>query len=180
MAADDDERDSLPQLRFSLRSLLLTVTGIALFLGLSWWISPLALVAVGVASLAVGAHVAGNAIGTRLRDAGSERGRQQRTILPATRRESLPHAPPTHLGQRWSLGWGMILPTATGAVLGMTGGCWWMRQVYGDGFDAAGLAIAAIAFGVLGGFAAFLVATFMQVTSIALWQALQGEREERR
>jgi hypothetical protein len=55
----------------------------------------------------------------------------------------------------------------------MIAGSVWMRVVYGHHIDAYGLVIAAIAFGLLGGFATFLVVTFCEVLAVAVSQALK-------
>jgi len=179
--------------KFSLRTLFFVTTAIAVALGLTWWVSPLVLTGLAMASIAVGAHVAGNAIGTRLRDSASRPSQRDPLIdriatpnLLSGERLPTGHTLPTHwpgwnnapmpvtrLGQRWSLGWLMIAPTAAGTLASMIAGCCWMRAIYGSGFDAYGLAIAALAFGMLGGFATFLVVAFVHVTTVALWQALK-------
>jgi hypothetical protein len=168
-----DLNPPLPPPRFSLRAMLLGVTTIALYLGLTWWVSPVVMAGVTLAALAVGAHVAGNAIGTRMR----ERAPRREWVEPAPRNviaEPVEHGTPaTHLGERWSLGWCMLVPTLLGTAFSMVGGCYWAQTAYGGGIDAYGLAVAAVACGVLGGFASFLVATFCQVTAVAMRQALR-------
>jgi hypothetical protein len=67
----------------------------------------------------------------------------------------------------------MILPTVAGALVAMLVGCWWIESAYHIGFDLAGLAVAAVAFGVLGGLASFALATFSQVLAVAVLQALR-------
>ena len=67
----------------------------------------------------------------------------------------------------------LILPTLGGALLAIVVGCWWIESAYHIGFDIAGLAVAALAFGILGGLAAFALATFSQVLAVAFWQALR-------
>jgi hypothetical protein len=171
MLEHDHGRPPLPPPRYSLRTLLLGITACGLFFGAFWWFSPSVVIAGAVAGLMVAAHVVGNSLGTQLRDRSSQQSSGRGNLSPGEVSKS--RAPTTHLGERWSLGWGMILPTAAGALTGMLGGCWWLESTYHLGFDPAGLTIAALACGTLGGCAAFGVATFSQVLFIALWQALR-------
>lgn len=171
MPLADDIRPPLPPPRYSLRTLLLAVTAFGLFCGAFWWFSP-SVVAVGaVLGLLVAAHVVGNSMGTQLRDRATPRPahltQEQREEAAAGR------APATHLGDRDTLNWLMLIPTSVGALLAMVGGCWWIESTYHIGFDLAGLAIAGPAFAVLGGLATFAVTTFSQVLGLAIWQAMR-------
>jgi hypothetical protein len=154
-----------------LRTLLLGVTACGLFCGAFWWFSPSVVAAGAVAALMVAAHVLGNSMGTKLRDRAAPRpaklSREEAEEAAAGR------APVTHLGDQDALSWSMILPTGAGALLAMIVGCWWIEWTYHIGFDLAGLAVAAVAFGVLGGLAAFALATFSQVLATAVLQALR-------
>lgn len=169
---DRDTHDSpLPRPRFSLRALLLAVTAAAVFFGVVIWLSPLAIAAVVLAGLVFAAHVFGNAIGTQLRD----RAPRRQFDSQASIRPSPLHAPAptTRLGERWALGWAMIVPTAAGVFLGGLGGCVLMQYAYQIGFDMNVLLVAGIAFGSLGGFAAFALASFSQVLAVAFLEALR-------
>jgi hypothetical protein len=163
--------DPLPPPRYSLRTLLLGVTLCCVFFGSFWWLSPSLIAAGSAVGLMIAAHVLGNSMGTQLRDRAGPRRRSPDARESAD--VSAGHAPQTHLGQRSELGWGMILLTAAGALVGIIGGCWWMESTYHIGFDLSGLAVAATAFGVLAGFASFALATFSQVLLAAFWQALR-------
>lgn len=164
----------LPPPQFSLRTLLFGVTLIGVGLGVCLWLSPPAIAAIVMGVLIVGAHVFGNAIGTRLR-----RGRthtRYSTPMESVSRShesEAPTAPATHLAGHWSLGWLLILPTIAGALLGIIGGCMWIQHVYQLGFDPEGMAIAGAGFGLLGGFASFALASFSQVLIVAVLQAMR-------
>lgn len=150
---------------------MLGVGACGVFCGAFWWFPPSVVAAGGMVGLMVAAHVLGNSMGTQLRDRAVSRpptlSRQQSDEAAAGR------APATHLGGHDTLGWIMLLPTAAGALLAMIGGCWWVESAYHIGFDPPRLAVAALAFGVLGGLAAFALATFSQVLAVAFWQALR-------
>jgi hypothetical protein len=167
-----DNGAPLPPPRFSLRTLLLAVTGIGIFFGLFWWLSPLAIAGMVLVALVVAAHVLGNAIGTKLRDGAPRRQAEQSVFEPATS-DVAAQIPATSLGERWSLGWSVIAATGVGVAGGMIGGCLWIEHVYHIGFDVYALAFTSVAFGVLGGFAAFSLATFSQTLAVALWQAMR-------
>jgi hypothetical protein len=142
-----------------------------LFFGAFWWFSPSIVIVGAVAALMVGAHVLGNSMGTRLRDRAAPRPAK---LSPEQMNEAASgRAPATHLGDHGSLSWRMIVPTATGALLAMIIGYWWIESTYHIGFDIAGLAVAGSAFAVLGGLAAFAVTTFTQVLATAFWQSLR-------
>ncbi len=161
----------LPPLRFSLRTLLGTVTLFAIGFGICAWLSATAAVAFVLTSLLVAAHVFGNAVGTRLRNGPASQANDPLPIDPHEAEAPLPQTPATPLSQRWSLGWGLTFATAAGIIGGMVGGCLWMEQVYHLGFDPASLILAGAGFGMLGGFASFALASFSQVLAVALLQA---------
>src|SRR6185369_6602570 len=56
--------------QFGLRTLLALVAAIGILLSLRQWISPMAIAAIAFLAVSVFCHVAGNAIGTRLRQIG--------------------------------------------------------------------------------------------------------------
>jgi hypothetical protein len=72
----------LPSPRFSLRTLLLAVTAAGVFCGLSWWLTPSAMLAGTLLALLLAAHVIGNALGTQLRSGAPRRDRF--TLFPRT------------------------------------------------------------------------------------------------
>ncbi len=164
----------LPPPQFSLRSMLIGITLLCVGLGICLWLTPPAVVAVLVAVLMVGAHVFGNAVGTRLRN-----GKQDR-VHPANQFKTgidydagSTAAPSTHLAERWSLGWLLTVPTTAGTLLSVIGGCLWIEHAYQLGFDPGGMAVAGAGFGLLGGFASFAVASFSQVLVVAVFQAMR-------
>jgi hypothetical protein len=130
--------------------------------------------------LCVVAHVAGNAIGTSLRDLGGPR----RTDSPVewfagrapVRVSPRDFAPRTELSLKRSLGKPIILVTVAGAVLaGVAGGCgfWWLADGRGT---ALTIGLGAAASAVLGGIWTFAAGSFMQVTFGEWFRAARGAR----
>ena len=164
---------SLRPPQFGLRTLLLAVAACAVLASLYQWMSPMALAAVVLLVLAIIAHVAGNAIGTRLREIGSDRpfdddasGRLR------AKPKAEDFAPATRLGQRHGLGWPLLLATAIGTISGAVGGGVWTILASRGPVGPLNIAVGVVAFAVLGGIAAFAAYGFVQVGLTAVRQAL--------
>jgi hypothetical protein len=171
-----DPQSALPPPQFGLRTLLWVITGCAAIFALSRWLEPLALAGVVMLVLSVIAHVAGNAIGTRLRELGGRR--KPRTsdgdssAAIAGRPGATDFAPVTRLSQRKSLGWPIIIGTAAGTLVGGIGGGQWtvLNSVGSPG--VLNVAVGVLAFAVLNGIGAFVIFGFIQVGVGAIRQAL--------
>ncbi len=162
--------DSRPawQFQFKLRTLLLAVTAIGAVLAFVQAVGALGAIAVGFVLALVLLHVAGNAIGTRLRD-------------DATRQiESQPDERPAHgtaaeaatlnagrLGERTPLGWLIaaltLLAAGVGAYLG------WL--VFRHQPTTADMIVGTGSSTVLGGFFGFLSSSFAKTVLSAWWEA---------
>jgi hypothetical protein len=160
--------------QFGLRTLLLIVTACGVLFALANWLEPIAWVGVLLLVSSVTLHVAGNAIGTRLRQLG-DRPPDAQMESPALRgRRPLEFAPVTRLSLRQSLGWSIVLATALGTLVGGAGGGVWTWISSRGPAGLLQLAVGVIAFAVLGGLAAFGAAAFTQVLLGAMWQALHA------
>jgi hypothetical protein len=130
--------------------------------------------------LCVVAHVAGNAIGTRLRDLGgtrpTEASAESLAASSLARVSPRDFAPRTELSLKRSLGKPIILVTVAGAVLaGVAGGCgfWWLA----DGrATALSIGLGAAASAVLGGIWTFAAGSFIQVTVGEWFRAARDAR----
>ncbi len=159
--------------QFSLRTLLLLVTLCAIVSALVNVLPPMAIAGLVFLLISIFAHVAGNAIGTRLRDLGGRR--EQRFSAgnesAASGQGGRPRcAPPTQLSQRQSLGWPVLVVTGAGCLAGGAGGGAWTAFSLPH-VAALAIVIGVVAFAALGGFAAFLAFSFAQVGLGALRQA---------
>jgi hypothetical protein len=173
-----DLRPALKPPQFSLRSLLLLVTICAVVFSLVNVLPPMAIAGLVFLIVSVFAHIAGNAIGTRLRengsqpvDAGDTPTREVQDKGPAPR-----CAPQTRLSQRQSLGWPAFAATGAGLLFGGSGGGIWTFRIGGADVAELSIIVAIVSFAVLGGFAAFLAFSFAQVGLSALRQALGSSR----
>jgi hypothetical protein len=168
-------RSALPPPQFGLRTLLLIVTLCAVLAALSQWVTPVVLACVVLLTLSIIAHVAGNAIGTRLRDLGSHLPPDDSALPPGLARakpKADDFAPATRLGQRYGLGWPILIATIVGTVAGAVGGVAWTLISSRGPVGLLNVGVGAIAFAVLGGIAAFASFGFIQVGLGALRQAL--------
>ena len=169
------QQKSLRPPQFGLRTLLLLVAAIGVLLALRQWLDPIVIAAILFLALSVFCHVAGNAIGTRLREIGSQPNQVADPLFPTERVRPEPQdfAPTTQLGQRRSLGWTIIIATSVGITSGAIGGGFWTFLTSRGEPEIVTIAIGVAAFGVLGGLAAFATVGFAQVLFGAIWQAMK-------
>ena len=173
----NEYRPGLKPPQFSLRTLLLIVTLSAIFCAVSNFLPPLMTAGLIFLAICVAAHIAGNALGTRLRENGNRAidAVGQPLALPQHSSRSAPNAPPTALCQRRSLGWPVLAATLCGILACGTGGGLW-TALNGAAPAISAIIIAVVSFGVLGGFSAFLAFSFVQVGLGALGQAMSNPR----
>lgn len=157
--------------QFGLRTLLALTTVCAALLALLQWLPPAAVALLAFFAVTAFCHVAGNALGTRLRQIGDCRdpAAGPRAIVPPQRQH---FAPTTHLSRRQGLGWLIVIATSVGITSGAVGGGLWTFVAARGRAGLFDIAVGTIAFAVLGGLAAFAVCSFTQVLSKAIWQAL--------
>jgi hypothetical protein len=159
--------------RFGLKALLWSVTLVAVSCALFSYLGSHAMVLLVLLALAIFAHVAGNAVGTRLRALGDMPPPEQRNPSADQDRKlvSSDFAPTTRLRQRSPLGRPIAFVTAAGAVLGgVLGGILFVRMM-GRPVTVSNIALGVTAAAVLGGIWTFVATSFLQVAGSALWQA---------
>jgi hypothetical protein len=151
------------------------VAACAVLLALNQWLSPMAVAGIAFLAISIFCHVAGNAIGTRLRAIGDQRQTpEEDSALGTGRLEARDFAPVTRLSQRRSLGWTIAVAGLTGLIVGGFGGGFVTLHFSTGPVDPANVLIGIIAFGTLGGMGSFLIAGFLQVIGGAIWQALSS------
>lgn len=178
--------------RFGLGTLLFWVAVLCAWLASYGLLGPAGAFALSLLVLAILAHVAGNAIGMRLRhhggtarrprdaDAGSA-GDGLATSGPSPvdshdasdpQRLEVDHfAPATRLRQRDSLGKPIFYITALGSLACAILGGYGLTRLLGDAATVANVAVGVFASGVLGAIWSFIAGSFLQVAGTALWQA---------
>ncbi len=126
-------------------------------------------------------HVAGNAIGSRLRQRGTQHSiadlREGPTGeglgLPSGRRRIQPHqfAPVTRLSRRTSLGWFPVVVTVLGGIAGAIGGGVTLQRTNPAAATVSTMSLGCLASGVLAAFWTFWMFSLLQVFLGAWWQA---------
>lgn len=168
---------SLPPPQFGLRTLLLLVAGCAVVFAILrlGWLSPIGIGVLAFLGVSVLLHVAGNAIGTRLREIGDKNGSfQEDAALPEPRRpRPQDFAPTTQLGQRRSLGWTIIVAVSVGITTGAIGGGMWTFLAGHGHVGLDQIVMGVVAFAVLGGIVSFGTVGFAQVLFGAIYQAMK-------
>ena len=159
--------------------MLLTLCGGVL--ALTQWLAPITVVAIGFLLLCIGAHVAGNAMGNRLRQHSTDPATMRyHDSRPAEPKLSADHfAPPTRLRENRSLGWPLLVATMVGLVGGGAAGGYWVILTSPEVPAELNVVVGIVACGVLGGIFTFVGVGFLQVGGSAIWQALQMAPKQR-
>jgi len=141
------------------------------WLGIAGWIAAV------VVAASIAAHVAGNALGTRLRDATD---RHLRAGRRGGRAEAppIPTAAPAFLETRTPLGRLVPVSVAIGAACGGTAGAvalGWLTRA-----TAAGALLGGVSSAVVGGLFGFLLASLIEIVRTSLREAIEAEERPRR
>ena len=179
----DDHRPGLEPPRFRLGSLMWALVVLGVIFALIGYLGSQATLGIVLLVLAVAAHVAGNALGTQLRNNGDTRspsanesssGNRPHTAAPAD------FAPTTRLGDRSSLGRPIVVVTCVGTVFGAVAGglgLFLVAQQEMSIGSVGSIALGMLAAGVLGGIGTFMAASFLQVACDALRQATRDAKK---
>jgi hypothetical protein len=168
----DDPTPALRPPQFRLRTLLVLIAVCAGLLALTQWLEPLTVVGIAFLMLSVAAHVAGNALGTRLRQ--HPRSVQSPSTVSAKRAlvRAEHFAPTTKLSHTSPLGWPLFAATLAGLVAGGVGGGYWVIVTSPQPAAELNIAVGIVAWGVLGAIFSFIGVGFLQVATGAIWQSL--------
>lgn len=152
-----------------------TYAGIAVALGVACaaigWLGLAGWLAVVVVLASIGMHVAGNAIGTRLRDAADRRLER----VPGRAMPAVPRKAPSHLERHTSLGRLVPVSAGIGAACGGVAGT--TALVVFAAASLPGAALGGLSSAVIGGLLGFLAASFVEIIRASLREALAAERE---
>ncbi len=151
---------------FSWLAVLLGVACAAIgWLGLAGWLAAVVLIG------CVAVHVAGNALGTRLRDeTDSELSRIVRRTGPLP---MPPAAPPVPLQRRGSLGGLVPVSAAIGGVIGGASGAAALACLVGS--SPAGALLGGASSAVIGSLLGFLAASFVEIVRTSVREAIAAE-----
>jgi hypothetical protein len=158
------------RMRLSTYSWLAVVLAVACaaigWLGLAGWMAA----AVLLASVAM--HVAGNAIGTRMRET-TDRDLARRRD-PSHVPSVVPPASPTHLERRSELGRLIPVSAGIGAACGGVAGTLALLSLTES--SPAGAALGGVSSAVIGGLFGFLAASFVEILRTSVREAIAAER----
>lgn len=160
---DDGQRPGLRAPQFGMTTLLSVMAGLCVVFAV--WAAGGAVLAfvVVLLLLAVFAHVAGNAVGTKLKENGGHRPRKKNAQPRAVELSGEHYAPATKLGEKSSLGLTIFVMTVVGFLIGAVGGGGLLTYLNWEKVIWPSIALAAIACGVLGGLAGFMTSSFIHV-----------------
>jgi hypothetical protein len=137
------------------------------WLGIAGWL------AVAVAAASVGMHVAGNAIGTRLREATDSDLRRLR-LRGDARRPALPQQTPSLLERRSDMGRLVRVSAGIGAACGGLAGAAALHLLAAS--SPAGAVLGGLSSAVIGAIVGFLGASFVEIVRTSLREAIAAER----
>lgn len=179
---EDDRRAGLPPPRFSLAALMWGVTCLAVIFASLTYLGSHGFLLLLLLAVAIVLHVAGNALGTRLRASGDRPLPREDGTAPAgfSRASVKPSdfAPATPLSGRHRFGWPRIILTLSGVVLGGAVGGYGLTLVMTRATWQA-VVLGVVASAILGGIWTFLAASLIQVACGAAWQASSDPRQVR-
>jgi hypothetical protein len=157
-------------MRLETYSWLAVVLGVACaainWLGLAGWMAALVIL------VSIAAHVAGNALGTRLREA-TDRDLASRRRSPTPTRD-LPKTTPTHLERRSNLGRLVPVSSGIGAACGAVAGTTSLLAF--TACSLPGAVLGGLSSAVMGGLLGFLGASFVDILRTSLREAIAAER----
>ncbi|MEO8495918.1 MAG: hypothetical protein ABI614_12660 [Planctomycetota bacterium] len=173
----DDQRPGLKPPRFSLASLFVGVAMLGVLFATMTYLGSYATLLLIFFALTIAVHVAGNAIGTQLRENGNRRPIANHDVAPRTRRPvaSTDFAPASQLHHRSALGTPILITTVMGSVAAAVLGGYGLTTLM-EHPTLLTIALGIIASAVLGGIWTFGASSFLQVLSSALRQAARDSK----
>ena len=173
----NDRRAGLQPPQFRLGTMMWLVAALCVLFSLMGIVGSQGTLLLVLLFFAIVAHVAGNAIGTRLRRNGDVRPAADRAdAMAAAERASRrltesDFAPTTSLSERFPLGLIIVVMTVLGMLLGGAVGGYVLAMLNWERATWFSIAFGALFSSVLGGIAGFLASSFLRVMTRALLQA---------
>jgi hypothetical protein len=167
-----DQRPGLKPPQIGLASFLWLFAVLAVAMFAMRTAGPVPAAAVILLAAAIGAHVAGNALGTRLRDQGRVAQRDKTAageVVVASAHHFAPTTPLSH--HRSQLGWVLLALSLAGAFVGAVIGGILLSRINAERITGASLTLAVGSCGVLGGLGGFAFFSFARVFLQAVRQA---------
>jgi hypothetical protein len=161
--------------RFTLRTLLLTMTALCCLFAVMSAVGMVGSAVLVLFLCLIAGHVLGNSVGTRLRDQASRQIAVEQAVRPPPPAVPvrLDVAAPRQLTQRVRLKRIALLVTIAGATIGAQFGGLGLAAIHPHSSLAA-VALGVFSSAVLGGFAGFLASSFLSVVQQALAEAHRG------
>lgn len=157
--------------RFTLRALWVAITLMGCLFALMTALGAMWSLVILLFSGLLVAHVAGNSLGTKLRDRATHRMIFEQTVSPAPRHHACPKLAPPQLAECARLNRITLVVTAGAAAAGgMLGGIG-SAGLYPEA-GAAAVALGVASFAVLGAFGGFAISSFVSVFRGAMREAL--------
>jgi hypothetical protein len=163
--------------RFSLRTLLFWMSGLSLAFAVMTAVGFVGSLAMLLIGCLAGAHVLGNALGTRLRDESTRASASDRAAdFHVKVAAKLPLSAPSRLAERASLHRVAAAVTLGSAAMGGELGAVLAAYTYPESSTAA-IGLGAVSLAVVGGFAGFAAISFMTVFRQALREGLSAAKD---
>lgn len=171
----DDRRAGLDPPQFHLSTMLWGVALLAVLFAMVTYFGLHSALVLTLFALAVAAHVAGNALGTKLRASGDRPLPWSQGEAPATPIRQAPaaedFAPTTELRERRPLGLPIVIATIAGGLVTAAVGGLLMVAILDRAPTWTAMIAGTVACGALGAIWTFVTFSFVQVTWSACWQA---------
>jgi len=173
-------RPALKPPQFGVTTLLWVTAGFAAVFAVGAAVGPYAAFALSLLLLILLAHIAGNVIGTQLRNNGNTPVAHHHEVIDEHHRpvrhqraEAHHYAPASRLSESHRLGWVMLIGTVFFALGGGYFGLWMAIDQTLTLAAIPSVAASVVAFAALGAFLGFMLSSFLRVALSAWWHAHQ-------
>jgi len=171
----DDRRPGLRPPQFGMATMMITMAVLGAGFAMITYFGAYVASVIALFALMVLVHIAGNALGTKLRQNGDTPIDEDGQLAASATRDRQPaaveFAPTTRLRDRGSLGLPVAVATVAGFIVTSGVGAVLLPLALSRAPTVVAWIAGSIACGVLGAIATFITFSFIQVASDAVWQA---------